>query len=294
MCANNQHRLLIWARIAAVLISVVIGYSIYWQARPSTEKTLEQIETLIVEGKYEECVNQAKTVPQDSRFYTYAQALLHECQISQAMGFAAQGNFKAAITEASKIPQDAAYYQDAHQLIGEWSDNILEIATNKYQSGKVNDAIAIANAISKSSPVYQKAQGKINQWNKEWGKNNSYFTAAKIALDKGSWQNALSEAKKVIDTPYWQERIKPIIQKAELKIAESKTAVTSKPKHATRRLTPVTPRQATRTTPRRPTRATRQSIRTTTRRSTRRTTLRRLTRSAPPKPSYTWTTETMP
>jgi len=41
---NNQHHLLIWERIAAVLISVVIG--IYWQARPS-EKTLEQIETLI-------------------------------------------------------------------------------------------------------------------------------------------------------------------------------------------------------------------------------------------------------
>jgi len=31
---------------AVVVISVVIGYGIYWQARPSTEKTLEQIETL--------------------------------------------------------------------------------------------------------------------------------------------------------------------------------------------------------------------------------------------------------
>jgi len=66
---------------------------------------LEQIETLLAEGKYEECVNQAKTVPQNSRFYTYTQALLHECQLAQATRFAAQQNFKAAITEASKIPR---------------------------------------------------------------------------------------------------------------------------------------------------------------------------------------------
>jgi len=69
---NNQHRLLIWARIAAALISVLIGYAIYWQVRPSVEKTLEQIETLLAEGKYEECVNQAKTVPQNSLLHLYS------------------------------------------------------------------------------------------------------------------------------------------------------------------------------------------------------------------------------
>jgi len=53
------------------------------------------------------------------------------------------------------------------------------------------------------------------------GKNNSYFTAAQKALDEGRWKNALSEAKQVIDT-LLAERIKPIIQTAESKIAASK------------------------------------------------------------------------
>jgi len=148
---------------------------------------LEQIETLLLKGKYEECVNQAKTVPQNSRFYTYTQALLHECQLAQATRFAAQQNFKAAITEASKIPQDCN--QDAQQLIAQWSDNILE-TTNNYQSGKLNDAIAIAKAIPETSPVCKNRAG-INQWSRDWEKNNSYFTAAQKALDEGGWKNAL-------------------------------------------------------------------------------------------------------
>jgi serine/threonine-protein kinase len=274
---KNQHRLLIWARIAAVLISVVVGYAIYLQVRPSIEKTLEQIETLIAQGKYQECANQAITVPQNSRFYTYAQSLLNECQLAQATELAAERNFKAAITEASKIPEDADYYQDAQQLIGQWSDSILEVATNTYQLGKLNDAIAIAKAIPETSPVYQKAQQGLKQWNREWEKNNSYLKAAQKALDEGRWQKAISEAKQVIDTPYWKERIKPIIQKAESEIAESKTAVTSQTKRPTKR--------PTRTTPRRLTRATKRPTRTTP---------RRLTRSAPPQPSYRWTTETVP
>jgi len=35
---NNQHRLLIWARIAAALISVLIGYAIYWQSSSKCRK----------------------------------------------------------------------------------------------------------------------------------------------------------------------------------------------------------------------------------------------------------------
>lgn len=38
-----------------------------------------------------------------------------------------------------------------------WSDSMLEIVTNNYHSGKLNDAIAIAKAIPETSPVYQQA-----------------------------------------------------------------------------------------------------------------------------------------
>jgi serine/threonine-protein kinase len=336
------------AGITAVLVSLVAGYVLYWQPRPSISKTLERIENLKAEGKYKECVTQAPTVPRHSFFYTDAQSLLRECQLAQAKTFAAERKFHPAIIEASKIPQGGALYQDAQQLIEQWSDSILKIATNTYQLGKLNDAIAIASVIPKTSLIYQKAQGAIKQWNGEWEKNNSYLKLANIALDKGQWQNAITEAKKVIDTPYWQEKIKPITQKAEAKIAASKPVTTrirrastsptlsatpvtrsvprrvvrsaprpvtrSAPKLVTRsaprrvvrsaprpvtrsaprRIVRSAPRPVTRTTPRRVVRSAPRPVTRTTPRRVVRSAPKPVTRSAPRKPSYTWTTKTVP
>ncbi len=293
--APKGSRLQIWASISAVLAIAVAGYATYWQADSNTRQTLEQIETLIVEGKYEECINQATTLKRDSHFYTEAQALLQQCQLAQAMTLAADSNFKAAIAEATKIPQNSVYHQEAQQLIVYWSDSMLEIAMNNYHSGKLNDAIAIAKAIPETSPVYRQAHEAMRHWHGEWEKNNSHLEAAQIALDKGKWQDAISEARKVAATPYWKQKVEPILQTAESKsVATRQTtrAATRQPARTTRRQ-PIrtTPRQPTRTTPRQPTRAaTRQPTRTTPRQPTRAAT-RQPTRTAPPKPSSAWKVE---
>ncbi len=329
-----HNKLRIGAGITAVLVSLVAGYILYWQPRPSISKTLERIENLKAAGKYEECMSQAPTIPRHSFFYTDAQTILYECQLAQAKTLATARKFYAAIAEASHIPQGATLYQDAQQLIDQWSDSILKIADNTYRSGKLNDAIAIAKAIPKTSLVYQKSQGAIKQWNGEWENNNSYLKAAQKALDAGQWQNAITEAKKVIDTPYWQEKIKPITQKAESKIAAAKTVVTRQTRPVIRRPTVSATRPVTRTAPRPVTRTavrtrtrnaprpvtrtavrtrtrttprpvTRTAVRTRTRTTPRpvtrtavrtraRTTPRPVTRTTPLKPAYTWTTKTVP
>ncbi len=300
---HNQHHLRIGATITAVLMSVVAGYGIYWQPRPN-EKTLEQIETLRAAGKYEKCVNQAATNPQDSHLYTAAQALLHECQLAQAKKFAAAQNFKAAIAEASKIPQAGAYHQEAQQLVNQWSETVLEIAKNEYESGKLNEAIAIANAIPATSRIYPQTQAAIKHWQGEWKENTSYLKAAQTALNEGKWQNVLSFGHKVTDTPYWNQRLEPIIQKAKSKVAESKTAVTNQPIQSAQQsvgnatpLTPTPTKQPGRSTPRRVTRtASRRIGRSTPRQVTRtgtrppiRAASRRIGRSTPRRVTRTGT-----
>lgn len=293
---HNQHYLRIGAAITAVLMSVVAGYNIYWQPRPN-EKSLEQIETLRAAGKYEKCVNQAATIPQNSHLYTTAQALVHECQLAQAKKFAAAHNFKAAIAEASKIPQADVYHQEAQQLINQWSETVLEIARNEYESGKLNEAIAITNAIPATSRIYPQTQAAIKHWQGEWQENTSYLKAAQTALNEGKWQNALSFSHQVTDTPYWKQRLEPIIQKAKSKVAESKTTVTKQPiqsaqqsvGNATIPPTPTRTKQLGRNTPRRITRSTtRQTGRSTPRPVTRaatrplfRSSTRRIGRSTP-------------
>jgi serine/threonine-protein kinase len=277
---GNYNRWRISAGITAIMISLVAGYALYWQPRPSISKTLERIETLKAAGKYEECVSQAPAVPQNSFFYTDAQALLHECQLAHAKNFAADRKFYAAIGVASQIPKDASFYPDAQQLIGQWSDNILEIATNTYRSGKLNEAISIASAIPHSSPVYPQTQAAIKQWHQEWDKNNSYLQAAQNSLNQAKWQNAIAEAKKVTANPYWQEKIKPITQKAESKIAASKTTTKSLTRTATQTPTRTTPRLVTRTASRTPTRTAPRRVTRTASQTPTRTAPRRVTRTA--------------
>ncbi len=215
----KQRRLLIGASITTIAIGTLGVYALYRQLGTSS---LKQIKTQIAQGNYQECVEQATAIPQNSRIYTEAQTLLQQCQLSLAKQLAANNNFAVAITEAAKILHNSVGYPEAQQRISEWSDSILEIASKKYQSGKLSDAIATAKSIPESSSVYPKAQGTIQQWNKEWQKNQSYLQAAQKALDEGKWQSAISEANKVTNHSYWQERIEPIIQKAESQIAAPK------------------------------------------------------------------------
>jgi serine/threonine-protein kinase len=250
--SRNQSHLIIGASITALLLSIFAGYTIYWQPRTKISSNLEQVENLKAAGQYQQCIAQAIPMLQDAQLYTNAQALLHECQFAQAKQLAAEKNFPAAFSEANKLPQTAAQYQEAQQLIEQWFKSILEAATNQYQSGKLNDAIATVEAVPATSPVYQQAQEAIQKWQQEWDKNNSYLQTAQNALNTGNWQQAISTAKKVRATPYWQQQITAIVEQAEAKIAASKSAVTNQPTSAIpkRASTPTNPKPVVSTTPR--------------------------------------------
>lgn len=107
------------------------GYAhIQWQAYQSAA-ALESTKFLKEGKKYEECVNQADSVPQKSRFYADAQNLLNECQflaqdekrLAQAKELAKKNNFKDARAEASKIQPDSSFHQEAQQLVSQCSEN---------------------------------------------------------------------------------------------------------------------------------------------------------------------------
>lgn len=244
---RSQPQMLFGAGITALLLTMVAGYTIYWQPRTTTLTTLDAIEHLKTAGKYNQCIDRAILSLKQPALYSDAQALLHECQLAKAQQLATENNFPAAISEASKLPQSAAMYANARQLIDRSAGNILELATNQYQSGQLKDAIATTEAIPQSSTVYQKAQVTVKQWRDEWEKNNSYLQAAQNALNAGKWQLAISNAEQVMDTPYWQQQIKAVVQQAQAKIAASKRAM-AKPQAQVKKSSRPTPKRVIRTT----------------------------------------------
>ncbi len=114
--------------VAAAFVSVSLaGYAhIQWQAYQSAA-VLESTKFLKEGKKYEECVNQADSVPQKSRFYADAQNLLNECQrlaqdekrLAQAKELAKKNNFKDTRAETSKIQPDSSFRSSAQQLVSQ-------------------------------------------------------------------------------------------------------------------------------------------------------------------------------
>ena len=112
-------RLLLKATVvAAAFLSVsLVGY-VHLQWQDQSAKTALESTKILKEGKkYEECGNQASSVPQKSHFYADAQILLHECQrlaqdkkgLAQAKELAKKNIFKDARAEANKIQPDNSF-----------------------------------------------------------------------------------------------------------------------------------------------------------------------------------------
>ena len=170
---RRPYYLTIGATIGAVLAA---SYATYWQPRIKIEQTLKQLENLKATGKYSECIFRAGTITSNSSLYTNTQNVLQECKLMEAKRLAAKGEFKAAIALVSSLPQGTDAYEQAKPLINQWDNNILALATDKYQTGKLNEAITLAQDISSASLVYSKAQASIKQWQFA-AKNNAYAAA---------------------------------------------------------------------------------------------------------------------
>jgi hypothetical protein len=133
--------------------------------------------------------------------------------------------------------------------------------------------------------VYQKARAAVKQWHEEWKKNNSYLQAARNALNAGKWQQAISNAKQVMDTPYWQQQIEAIVQQAEAKIAASKSATIARSQSFKLK------KEASRTAPKRGVRAA-NTRRTAPKRVVRAATVKRHQRQPAPAKPPRWVVET--
>ena len=242
----NKSRLMIGGGITFMIIGLFTGYTYIndKQSYLQAEVTLEQIKALKATEKYQECLKQAQTFTQEySYFQAEASTLLHQCsqaeakgKLAQARKQAEQSRFKDAIAIVSQIPEDTDVYSEAQQLRSQWSEQMFQIASNRYQEGNLQEATAIALSVPADSPWGQKVEATIQQWNEEWQQNQNHLQTAQKGLEERRWQDAINAAEKVSNTTYWQQQSAPIIQKARAEIATAKATAsrtTSQPRSRT-------------------------------------------------------------
>jgi serine/threonine-protein kinase len=185
------------------------------------QASINEVESLRNSGQYDQCAAQAQTITdRHINLYYTAQRLSGDCLLAAAEQLA-ETSFREGIVKASTITASMDTYPKAQERIRQWSDEILQIATNKYDAGNLDEAVAIATAIPETSPRFDQVQTIIAQWQDTWATNETLLSKAQDALERGDWQGAIAQAQQIEETPYWQPQASAIINKANTAIRQA-------------------------------------------------------------------------
>lgn len=91
---------------------------------------------------------------------------------------------------------------------------LMAIATQQYQSGNLNGAIALAKTVSADSPAYPTAKLATVQWPQEWQRAEARYYSAQKALRDSRWQDAIMSAREFPDIRFWKEKLTPVVKQA--------------------------------------------------------------------------------
>jgi serine/threonine-protein kinase len=209
--------------IAASLLFLVLP----WRDFQAAEQLLKQADQSRQAGNYNDCLNQAGTVPDKQvDLKMKAQELAQGCSVlAQASQLASANNFEAAIAALDAITPTNPAHADAQKLMQQWGDQLIQQATEKYQKGDFTSAIAMLKDLPPS--LNAKVQPKLEQWQETWEANQNELQSAQFAMESGNWKDALESADKIdtSDSPYWQKLVSQLRQEAQSNLEAAKAAL---------------------------------------------------------------------
>ncbi|MHC5936731.1 protein kinase domain-containing protein [Nostoc sp.] len=91
-------------------------------------------------------------------------------------------------------------------------------ATQEYQAGDLQEAIALAKSIPSHSNVYPEAQATIEEWQEQWQVAAQQYQIAETAFHESRWSDVLHAASEVPNILYWQSKTGKLVQQASVNI----------------------------------------------------------------------------
>jgi hypothetical protein len=222
-----------WAKIAAFLLLAVIVALIgllfdryQTQQRHQTRETISRINSAWLTSNYQDCINQAQQVTPDSPIYQESQMLSQFCQnaldqekLEQARALAAADQLERAIGVANSISAASSHFAAAQQEVENWSVPVWALAQRLYGSStdQLNLAITTANSIPENCSLYLTVQQQIQQWQQTWQNNQHHWRAAEVAIEMNDLDKAATALAQIIDHPYWDLRVQPLMERIQAK-----------------------------------------------------------------------------
>lgn len=103
-----------------------------------------------------------------------------------------------AIALVRQLPPDHPLRRQIDGFLEQWSRDILQLADESFQSGKLDLAIATAEKIPKDLAVSKIAQEQIEQWRSIWSKAEAIYQESEAELRQRHWQSAFMISSKLL------------------------------------------------------------------------------------------------
>ncbi len=91
-------------------------------------------------------------------------------------------------------------------------------ATEEYQTGDLEKALALVKSIPAHSNIYPEVQATMDEWQHQWQLAAKQYQIAEQALHEGRWSDVLDVSPKMPDILYWQSKLNTLVQQAQVSI----------------------------------------------------------------------------
>lgn len=155
------------------------------------------------------CRSRFRINPSDADRLYCAQNLANEGTID---------SLQKAIALIEAWPTDHPLRRKHAPLVEAWSQQLLDLAEEEYQSGSLDNALTIARQISPHTDVYRTAREQMMVWQRTWQEAELIYTRVENAIASEEWVVALERARGLlaIDNRYWAgDRYEEISQQAQ-------------------------------------------------------------------------------
>ena len=110
-----------------------------------------------------------------------------------------------AIALVEALPADHPMRTEINRHIEQWSLDILKIGEQKFQAGKLTEAIDIARKIPDRVSASNLVEKQIDRWKGIWAQAEGVYSKVEQELRQSNWTQAFREAVKLtsINNKYW-------------------------------------------------------------------------------------------
>lgn len=111
-----------------------------------------------------------------------------------------------AISLVNGLPKDHPLRPEIDREVEEWSKEILELADESFQQGRLKEAIAIAKRIPKNTAAQPLAVQQIQQWQAVWQNAEKIYKDAEDALRQNDLKQAFRISTRLLSVGnhYWE------------------------------------------------------------------------------------------